>query len=165
MTSNNLLTAVLVIAILGWIIYRQNQWRPFDPARMWRGPLVLGIVGVVMLASADNAPAIHTVDIALLVFEAVLGLAVGALMGALSKFVRQDGQLMVRTGAFASALWVVLIAARIGVDVIAVDIGAKAAVSAGAIIVLLAVNRLGRVLVISARAERLTGSRPTVRAH
>ncbi|WP_191093754.1 DUF1453 family protein [Nocardia colli] len=165
MTSNNLLTAVLAIAILGWIIYRQNQWRPFDPARMWRGPLVLGIVGVLLFTSADNAPALHTVDIALLVFEGVLGLAVGALMGVLSKFARTDGQLMVRTGAFASALWVVLIAVRIGIDVVAVNIGAQAAVSAGAIIVLLAVNRLGRMLVISARAERLTGSRPMVRAH
>ncbi|MFI6171046.1 hypothetical protein ACIBCN_30005 [Nocardia sp. NPDC051052] len=165
MTSNNLLTAVLMIAILGWIIYRQNQWRPFDPARMWRGPLVLGIVGVVVLASADNAPAVHTVDIVVLVFEAVLGLAVGALMGVLSKFVRQDGQLLVRTGAFASALWVALIAVRIGIDVVAVDIGAKAVLSVGAIIVLLAVSRLGRMLVISARAERLTGSRPMVRAH
>lgn len=165
MTSNNLLTAVLVLAVLGWIIYRQNQWRPFDPTRMWRGPLVLGIVGVVLLGSADNAPAMHTVDIALLVFEGVLGLAVGALMGVLTKFARQDGQLVVRTGAVASALWVVLIAARIGVDVVAVDIGAQAVVSAGAIIVLLAVNRLGRMLVISARAQRLTGAQPMVRAH
>ncbi|MFC9432880.1 hypothetical protein [Nocardia sp. NPDC057030] len=165
MTSNDVLTAVLALAILGWIVYRQNQWRPFDPARMWRGPLMLGVVGVLLLGSADKAPAVHTVDIALLVFEGVLGLAVGALMGKLSKFARQDGQLMVRTGALASALWVVLIAVRVGVDVVAVGIGAQAAVSAGAIIVLLAVNRLGRMLVIAARAERLTGSRPMVRAH
>ncbi|MEU7139705.1 hypothetical protein ABZ942_09685 [Nocardia sp. NPDC046473] len=164
MTSNNLLTAVLVIAILGWIIYRQNQWRPFDPARMWRGPLVLGIVGVLLFASSDNAPAVHTVDIALLVFEGVLGLAVGALMGVLSKFSRQDGQLMVRTGIVASALWVVLIAVRVGVDVVAVDIGASAVVSVGAIIALLAVNRLGRMLVIATRADRLTGPRAMVRA-
>lgn len=35
--------------ILVWVGYRQTTWRPVDAGRMWRMPLVLGLVGVAAL--------------------------------------------------------------------------------------------------------------------
>lgn len=166
MTSQNALTAVLVIAILGWIIYRQNQWRRFDRARMWRAPLIPGIVGAFAFARSTELASVHTLDIAVLVFEGVLSLAVGAVMGVKSRFSSDSaGGLLVRTGLAASALWLVLVAVRVGIDVAAIGFGATAVASGGVLLALLALNRLGRVVVIAARADRLPGSRPLVRAH
>ncbi|MGY4098227.1 hypothetical protein ACW2Q0_01480 [Nocardia sp. R16R-3T] len=166
MTSENIVTAVLALAVLGWIIYRQNQWRRFEPARMWRLPLILGIVGAFVFAESDEITTVRAHDIALLVLEGALSLGVGVVMGAMSRFERDaDGALLVRTGALASALWLVLIAVRIGIGVLAVDAGAAAVGSAGVIIMLIAVNRVGRIAVVAARAERSTDSGAKIRAH
>ncbi|MGW4771520.1 hypothetical protein ACWEO2_26165 [Nocardia sp. NPDC004278] len=166
MTSQNTVTAVLVLAILGWIIYRQNQWRLFDPVRMWRLPVILGLIGVIGACTSTDLGALRTLDIALLVFEGVLSLAIGAVMGVMSRFRRDEvGALLVRTGAAASALWLVSIAVRVGVDVIAVGYGATSSTSSGLILLLLGLNRAGRIAVISARAEKSTVAPPMSRAH
>ncbi|WP_147403933.1 hypothetical protein [Nocardia panacis] len=163
MNQQNLLTAVAVLAILAWIIYRQNQWRAYDPARMWRMPLILGAIGAFIFLRTTQLTDLSTLDITLLVFEGALSLAIGATMGAMSRFGRdRQGGLLVRTGPAASALWLVLIVVRVGIDIAAVGHGAAAVTSTGAILVLLGVNRIGRIVVITRRSERLTGAEPLV---
>lgn len=156
-TATNVL---LVVAVLAYVVYRQSQWRPVDPARMWKLPIVLGIVGVLQFAEL-----LHDVDtftIAVLVVEGVLAIVVGAWMGALSQFSRDEaGRLLARTGGAGSALWLVLIVGRVALDVVASGLGAKSLMSAGVILVLLALNRVGRVAVI----ERRSASFELARAH
>ncbi|QIS16743.1 hypothetical protein [Nocardia arthritidis] len=161
MNQQTLLSIAIAVVIVGWIIYRQNQWRLYDPARMWRAPLIFGIVGAVIFVNSVEVAALGTVDIALLVFEGALSLAVGAVMGAMSQFARDpQGGLLVRTGPLASSLWLVLIVVRIVIDVVAVGYGATAVASAGALVAMLGINRLGRILIISRRVERLAGPVP-----
>jgi hypothetical protein len=57
-------------------------------------------------------------------------------------------------------LWFVLIAVRVGMDVLASNMGDKLATSTGIILILLAANRIARVGVLAYRLER----RPQVAA-
>lgn len=156
----NVLLAVLII---GWVGYRQTTWRVAAPSRMWRMPVILGIIGVAMLAQSRTV--VTGLDVAVLAVELVISLAVGAWMGALAHFRRlespvpvgKDGQVALyesRTGWWGLALWVVQIAVRIGMDVLAGHLGAHAATTTGVILLVLAANRAARVAVFAVRLDR-----------
>jgi hypothetical protein len=160
---------LLAIAILVVVAYRQTTWRPAVPAVLWRAPLIMGVVGVFLLVQQ------HTVligmDSAVLVVELVVSLGVGAWMGAIARFRAladargaqaplapaqgAQAQFESRTGWWGLALWLVVIAVRVGIDVVATGLGAHAVTTTGVIVLLLAANRLARALVIGARVERL----------
>ncbi|RDI68593.1 hypothetical protein [Nocardia pseudobrasiliensis] len=152
--QNAVIEGALVVAVLGWIIYRQSQWRPLDAARMWRAPVVIAVIGLVQMKTAVTG-SIGVVAVALLVLSAVLSLAVGVAMGWLSQIRETDGRLWARTGLLGSALWFVLLAVRIGVDVWAHMLGATIVTAVGVILIMLALNRAGRTLVLTWRAEQL----------
>ncbi|MFI5777875.1 hypothetical protein [Nocardia sp. NPDC051570] len=152
--QNAVLEGALVVVVLGWIVYRQSQWRLVDSARMWRGPIVLAVIGLVQMRTAFSGGSIGAVAVALLVLSAVLSLAVGVAMGWLSQIRRTDGQLWARTGLIGSALWFVLLAVRIGVDVWAHLLGATIVTAIGVILIMLALNRTGRTLMLMRRAEQ-----------
>lgn len=59
-----------------------------------------------------------------------------------------------RTGWVGMILWIVLIAVRVGMDVLASNMGDKLATSTGIILILLAANRIARVAVLAYRLER-----------
>ncbi|MDQ1128936.1 hypothetical protein [Microbacterium sp. SORGH_AS_0888] len=154
---------VLVVLLVGWLGYRQTTWRPVVPSRMWRTPLVLAVIGVVVLA--HGGVAIGALDVAVLVIQLVLSLGVGAWMGSLAHFrpldppvVGRRGERAVfesRTGWWGLALWVVLLLVRIGLDVGATALGAKAIGGAGVILLVLAANRGARNAVLAARLGNL----------
>lgn len=155
MTSQNVLEIGLAVLVLGWIIYRQTQWQALDRARVWRGPIILVVIGVVSLRTAASGATLGTTAVALLVLEAVLAVAVGVGMGMLSQLRNVDGALAARTGLIGSLLWFVMLALRLGVDVWASMDGAKIVASTGVVLLMLALNRVGRTLVLLRRAERL----------
>lgn len=57
---------------------------------MWRLPLILGVIGVVILAETKNLHRITTLDVAILIVELAISLAIGSLMGRIAVF-RPDG--------------------------------------------------------------------------
>jgi hypothetical protein len=73
---------------------------------------------------------------------------------------RATATLETRTGWVGMILWFVLIAVRVGMDVLASNMGDKLATSTGIILILLAANRIARVGVLAYRLER----RPQVAA-
>ncbi|MBN9612407.1 MAG: hypothetical protein J0H64_02890 [Actinobacteria bacterium] len=170
--GNGLLIAVLLV----WVGYRQTTWRVVDPARMLRLPALLGIAGIAILVNGRGTVALTGVGFAMLAIELVLSLGVGALMGAISRFRAMTPEaitaygagrnrrgstgapvsLEARTGWFGLALWIVLIAARIGIGVLAHQLGATALASTGVILLMVAANRAARVGVIIARSSRET---------
>ncbi|MEV6769101.1 hypothetical protein AB0N05_10800 [Nocardia sp. NPDC051030] len=152
--QNAVVEGVIAVLVIGWIMYRQTRWQVLDGTRMWRGPIILGVVGVVQAKSAFAGQGIGTVAIALLVLSAVLSVGVGAAMGRLSQLRWADGHWEARTGWIGSLLWLVLLAVRIGVDVLAHLAGAEVVASLGVILLIVAVNRAARTLVLARRAEQ-----------
>ena len=162
MSPQLLFNGLVIVLLIGYIGYRQTQWRPFEPGRIWRGPIVLSVVGLGYLIS--TAPAIGTLDVAVLALEIAIACGIGALMGAIAHFrplVPEDlardprAQWASRTGAAGIALWVVMIVVRIGIDVLAGMSGSHLATSTGVILLVFAANRAGRAVTMGARVQKL----------
>jgi hypothetical protein len=166
---------LIALAVLCWIIYRQFTWQLATPSRLWRMPAVIAIVGVVMLAQTKSVANVKPVDLLILAGELVIALGLGAIMGTLARFrtraqrasdVRQRSGVPVdfdpdvtvtetRTGGLGAALWVVLIAVRVGIELLTAHYFPSALLaSTGTILLVVAANRAARALVVSVRMER-----------
>lgn len=183
MTLQLLANGLLIIAAVGWIVYRQLTWRPADVPRMFRLAVILGAVGVLTLGSMTKVQLLSSVDIAVLLIELTVAVGVGAIMGAIAVLrpMTDEAQrayesrprrrnrgvpqapvtMETRTGWFGLTLWVVLIAVRIGIDVLAGLAGSHLAASTGVILIVIAANRAARAAVIGYRLTRM----PAVLAH
>ncbi|MFD6166327.1 hypothetical protein ACFWFR_14155 [Oerskovia sp. NPDC060287] len=174
MNPENLEPALIAVAVLCWLGYRQTTWRAVS-ARMWTLPAILGAVGLLSLSSAITARPTG-LDLVVVATELVVSVGVGALIGAMTSFraidpaaapapgraqrrrdraVAAGATLEARAGWIALTLWVTLIVARLVTGALAGAAGAHLAASAGMILLLLAANRAARVLVVTARAGRL----------
>lgn len=151
----NILIGIALVAFLG---YRQATWQYLDPTRIWRTPLVMAIVGVVVLTQTRST--ITTTDVVFLAIEALVTIGVGLTMGSITRFRtvgtpdRKGRTIQSRTGALGAALWIVLIVVRIGLDVLGGHLGAHLLTSTGTILLVLALNRAARALVIDGRIPR-----------
>jgi hypothetical protein len=178
MNFSNSLDIVIALAVLCWIIYRQLTWQVISPTNVWRMPLIIAVVGVVMLAQTKGLTDVSSMDVLILVGELVLAVVIGASMGFMARFrsrpqtaadiKRKDGiqvhdpNITVtesRTGGWGAALWIIMIALRIGVEVLANQYFPSALLaSTGTILLVVAANRAARALVVTMRMERhLTG--------
>jgi hypothetical protein len=162
MNIQTIANIVIVLALVGWIGFRQLQWRPIAVSRMWRMPIILGVVGVFLAANQSKGSALTPFDVAVLVIELVIALGVGAIMGRIAQFrplARTDDpqspEFESRTGWVGMVLWIVMIGARIGIDVWAVRSGSAVAASMGIILVMIAANRFARTAVFAARVAKL----------
>ncbi|MBE7163061.1 MAG: hypothetical protein INR72_17625 [Williamsia herbipolensis] len=146
---------VIGLALVGFLAYRQMTWQSVDPSRIWRLPVILGIVGVVMLANTHATPT--STDVVFLGVEVLLSVAIGLTMGRITTFRtapeadRRGRTLQTRTGWLGGVLWLVLIAVRVGLDVAGTHLGAHLLTSTGTILLTVAVNRAARALVVDQR--------------
>ncbi|MFT4216181.1 MAG: hypothetical protein QM619_03225 [Micropruina sp.] len=167
MNLNVLGSIGLGLLILVWVGYRQTTWRVVEP-RMWRLPLILGLVGIVSLVGSGEH--LGGIDLAALAIEIVVSAATGAWMGVLARFRplapadATTARWETRTGWWGLALWLLVVAVRVGIDIVAVQWGAQLVTSTGVILLMLAANRLIRVGVILSRTERLDAGVPTGQA-
>jgi len=151
----NILIGVALVVFLG---YRQATWQYLDPARIWRTPLVMGIIGVVVLA--QGTATVTTTDVVFLGIEALVSIGVGLTMGSITRFrtvATPDSKgrtIQSRTGGLGAALWIVLIVVRVGLDVLGGHLGAHLLTSTGTILLMLAINRAARALVVDQRIPR-----------
>jgi hypothetical protein len=157
--SVQLLANVLIgVALVGFLGYRQTTWQYLDPARVWRTPMIMAIVGVVVLA--QTSATVTTTDVVFLGIEALITIGVGLTMGTITRFRtvatpdRTGRTIQSRTGWLGASLWIVLIVVRIGLDVLGGHLGAHLLTSTGTILLVLALNRAARALVIDQRIPR-----------
>jgi len=158
--------ALLALGLIAWIGYRQMNWRPIDIGRMWRTPLVMGVVGVAFLLNTAGPSSLSPLDLAVLVVELVVSLGIGAAMGRIATFralpapvrMGRNGESVAlyesRTGGWGLALWLLVIAVRVSIDVLAGLAGSHLAASAGVILLMLAANRAARTFVFAGRVAR-----------
>jgi hypothetical protein len=175
MNFSNLTDIVIGLVVVGYVIYKQFTWQLVSRSNLWRMPVILLIVGVVMLDGQKALKNVTPVDLAILGGEVVLSLALGAAMGSLAQF-RTRGQresdvrnrsgqptsydpsitvVESRTGAVGVALWIVLIVVRIGIELIVAHFYPASLVAAtGTILIVIAANRAARAFVVFTRMER-----------
>lgn len=174
MDISGIANILIVIALVGWVIYRQFTWQLVNPSRLWRMPIIIAIIGVAMLANMKSLTHVQPVAVAILVGEIALSLGIGALMGSLATFrTRPQRESDVktrrgetfsparsvidsRTGALGASLWVVMIALRIGIGFAVAQFSPSALLaSTGTILLVVAANRFARAFMVQNRIERL----------
>ncbi|GAB17091.1 hypothetical protein GOEFS_019_00040 [Gordonia effusa NBRC 100432] len=164
MSPQYFVDAILVIGLIVFLGRRQLTWRPVDISQMWRLPIILGVVGLAILGTTDGR--FSALDVTLIAVELVTSLAIGAWMGAAAHFRRlpepvrlgRDDRYLAlyesRTAPWGLALWGLMIAARVGLAVIAHVSGAQLAASTGIILLAFAANRAGNTFVFAGRLTR-----------
>lgn len=173
MTISNAADILIAIGVLGWVIYRQLTWQIVRLSRLWRLPVILGVVGIIMLAQTRSLTVIRPLDLAILGGELVIALIVGAGMGRMATFRtraqrpgdvdHRNGErhdpagtvIECRTGGWGAALWVILIVIRVGIELLVTQYDRSALLeSLGTIVLVLALNRGARAFVVANRMER-----------
>jgi hypothetical protein len=173
MTNSELLTnvaeGVLALALVVFISVRQLRWTAVVPSRMWRMPVILAIVGVVTLSRASLG-SVSSTDLALLALEAVIAIGTGCAMGLIARFRPISHETALRaverrpgtpvpevessTGWIGMVLWIVVIAARIAIGFWGHAMGSALVESTGVVLLVIALNRGARILVVLSRLER-----------
>ncbi len=162
MNLQTLANAVIILLLVGWIAYRQLQWRPVIVSRMWRFPIIMAVIGLFVISTQTKGVKFTALDLGVIVIELVIAVGVGAIMGRIARFRKLDtgnapqaAEFASRTGWVGMVLWVVMIGVRVGIDIWATRSGAALAASTGIILLVLAANRLSRTAVFAARVAKL----------
>ena len=154
------LQVIVGIAVLGWILVNQLRVRQFTVRRL-RVAGVLGIVGVVEVASSAGAHPVSVVGWTLLVTGLVIGAALGLVRAATVKLWVRDGAVWTQGHAMTAALWIVGIAIHLGLDLLARAVAPSAdAVNASSVLLFIAVSLGVQGLVTLHRARSLPGADP-----
>jgi hypothetical protein len=147
---NDVLAVLAVVAVVAYVIVRQLKGEPIRGKRLIVLPAVLVLIGIMDLTSARPHPAV--IDIFFLAISALITAGIGAGQGLMMHLEPRLGALWGKMPARGLWLWAALIAARVGLDVIASAAGAHVAASSTAILLMLGINRLAQAAVITSRA-------------
>lgn len=146
-----------ILAVL-FLIGRQFVWRQLKDRPQWRAGVILGIVGVVLVLQQPeliSAP-LTAADLGMMVLECAVSFGIGILMGKMTVYRVVGDQVELRTPPIGILLWVVFIAVRIALVMLADGSGAVIAASGSFILISLAFNRLARGFVIEGQRARHT---------
>ncbi|GAA4582148.1 hypothetical protein GCM10023194_15950 [Planotetraspora phitsanulokensis] len=149
---NELLAAVLALAVLALAVYRQMRVRPVNEGRALTLPLVLIVVGVLQGHLIDSAHA--SLSIALLAAELLVGAALGIVRAYTMRVWRDaQGTLWRKGTTWTIVAWLVAIAARFGF--VAVGSAAGVALETGSILIFLGLSLVVQAVVVAHRARSM----------
>jgi len=153
------LQVIVGIAVLGWIVANQLRVRQFS-ARRLRVAGILGVIGLVEVATSAGTHPVSVMGWTLLVTGLVIGAALGLLRAATVRLWVRDGAVYTQGHALTAALWIVGIAVHVGLDLLARAIAPSAdAVDASSVLLFIAVGLGVQGLVTLQRARALPGAR------
>jgi hypothetical protein len=145
------LVVLLVIAGIGYVLWRRLTGEPVQTKRLVVLPAVFTVLGVVDLTKS-NAPPLSSADVAFLVAGVATSLALGAARGASVELLPRVGYLYQRYRKATVAWWVVLVVTKLGLDLAAHAAGAAAAAGTHSLMLALGVSLLGEAAVVAPRA-------------
>ncbi|GAA4674266.1 hypothetical protein [Frondihabitans cladoniiphilus] len=160
MSAQLFTNVVLGLVVVGYLAYRQMRWTRTDRTSVWKTPAILGIVGIAMLGSEASKLSITAVDIALVAFSLVSSIVIGLIMGRITHFRvasapdEKGRTIESRTGGQGAALWIVMIALRVGTDVAGSMLGSQLITATGLIILSIGINRAASALMIDGRLPK-----------
>lgn len=153
---------VIILALVTNLVVRQVRGQYMDRRRLWGTPIILAAVGLVYLPLTVSA--VVPADALLLGVELVLSVVVGLGLGAMTRTRvapvpdRRGRRVQIFSGWRGGALWIVFIAARLGMQPVASAFHAQLTVSAGVVLILLAVARAAMAVVVSPRLDAATAA-------
>jgi len=144
---------VLVAAGILWLVMRQFRWR--DAAGMPRTAAVLAGLGVLLVLQSLllDGTRWQAVDLLTLLLEAALTAALGAVMGGQYRLRRDGPRTLARLQGRGVALWAAFVLLRVGTLLAAEHLGARAAASTGALLLVFAANRAATAAVVAGRVR------------
>jgi hypothetical protein len=144
------LTVLAAIGIVVFLIGQQIIGAPLRGKRAVVLPLVLTVIGAAQLGG--HGTHVGGADIVLLSVSAVIAVAVGLCLGAITRLERRNGHLWAQLPKRGMWLWAGLIASRLIITLVAHGTGAHVAGGASAILLVLGLNRVAQALVVAPRA-------------
>ncbi len=144
------LTALVAIGIVVYVIGQQVVGRSVSGKRLVVLPVVLTVIGILDLTGNKSHP--HATDIVLLTVSAVIAIAIGLGLGAMTRLERRDGHLWAQLPTRGLWLWGGLIISRLLITGIGDATHAHLAAGATAILLMLGLNRAAQALVVAPRA-------------
>jgi hypothetical protein len=148
----NLTTALVAVAVLGYVFARRLSGEPLHARRLVLLPVALTGWGGYTLAHTHMQA--RTLDLAVLAVGAAVGLIGGMLRGATVRVFPRDGHLWYRYRPLTIAIWVVLIALRVGQTVAGHAVGADTAVLSAGLPLMFGLSLLGEAAVVGGRGLR-----------
>ena len=146
----SLLTVLAVIGIIVYVVGQQVVGSPVSGKRLVVLPAVLTVIGVADIGGHGSHPG--ATDIALLTVSALIAIAIGVGLGAMTRLERRDGYLRAQLPVRGLWLWGGLIVSRLLVTGIAHAAGAHVAAGTAVILLMLGLNRAAQALVVVPRA-------------
>jgi hypothetical protein len=146
----SLLTVLAAIGILVSVIGQQLVGGALRGKRLVVLPAVLTVIGILDIGGHGSHPG--AADIVLLVVSAVIAIAIGVVLGAMTRLERRDGYLWAQLPKRGLWLWGGLIVSRLLVTGVAHASGAHVAAGAAVILLMLGLNRAAQALVVVPRA-------------
>ncbi|MFB9236131.1 hypothetical protein ACFFWC_11320 [Plantactinospora siamensis] len=146
----NSLNILLPLLAIGYVMVRRLAGEPLTSRRIAVLPLILTLVGASNVAGAAHH--LSALDAAALAAEILLAVLAGVARGSTVRVYARDGHLWYRYTALTIAIWLVLLALRLGVGWAARSAGADAAVLSAALLLMLGLSLLGEGAVIGRRA-------------
>jgi hypothetical protein len=130
MSSNDVLDVVIAVAVLAFVLYRQTVARPVTMRNLWILPGILVVLGALSLSKVDHGH-LSSTAIEYLALDIGSSLVLGAFRGCFVQVYAQDGVMWRKGSSTTIALWVVSIAVRIGIAVLASNAGVGSISDAG----------------------------------
>jgi hypothetical protein len=153
MVSTGLIVnGALVLALVAFLLYRQTIARPVVARRLWLLPGILAVVGVVVIGNV-NTGTLSSTALTWIGTDLVISLALGAIRGCFVRIYERDGVMWRQGGVITVSLWLVAIAARVGIAYFAGKAGVGN-VSEAALELALAASLLAQNAVIAIRGTR-----------
>jgi len=147
---SEILPIIAGIAIVAYVIGRQLIGEPLRGKRVVLLPVILTVLGLANLGGKSHH--VQPVDVACLVSGAIVVAGIGLMQGRAMHLESRNGSLWGQMPPKGLWLWVLLIAARVVMIVIAKGVHAEVAASSATILLMLGINRLAQAAVVVPRA-------------
>lgn len=144
------LTVLVAIGIVVYVIGQQVVGAALSGKRAVVLPVVLTVIGILEISSNQSHP--NAADIVLLTVSAVIAIAIGVGLGAMTRLERRDGHLWTQLPKRGLWLWGGLIISRLLITGIGDASHAHLAAGITAILLMLGLNRAAQALVVVPRA-------------
>jgi hypothetical protein len=122
MSSGEVLNAVVVVLLVGFVLRRQVVARPIVMRKLWVLPVILLVAGISGISHVDDGH-LSSTGATWLSIDLVTSLASGALRGCVVRVYVRDGVLWRQGGRVTIALWIVSIGVRVLIGVLASHAG------------------------------------------
>lgn len=158
---NHVLDDVVITLGIAVLIVRQFIWRSTKLHRMLRLPITIIVAGLAYLVVELWGGFRWVPADWILLGELLLVAVTGTVMGQVTRFRTDKGQLQYKLSPDGVWLWATFIAIRMGFFFLASAMGANLAEATSLILLSFGVNRLAAILVVRRRADRILAAEST----